>query len=40
MQVTGKAGDHQVLGAERALVQAGGGWANLRGVAAVGAEKR
>ncbi|TFB77317.1 propanoyl-CoA acyltransferase [Cryobacterium glaciale] len=40
MQVTGKAGDHQVVGAERALVQAGGGWANLRGVAAVGAEKR
>ncbi|MBO1901415.1 thiolase domain-containing protein [Leucobacter weissii] len=40
MQVTGKAGAHQVEGAERALVQAGGGWANLRGVAVVGAEKR
>lgn len=39
MQVTGKAGAHQVEGAERALVQAGGGWANLRGVAVVGAEK-
>lgn len=39
MQVTGKAGDHQVQGAQRALVQAGGGWANLRGVAVVGAEK-
>lgn len=39
MQVTGKAGEHQVAGAERALVQAGGGWANLRGVAVVGAEK-
>jgi acetyl-CoA C-acetyltransferase len=40
MQVTGKAGSHQVPGAQRALVQAGGGWANLRGVAVVGAEKR
>jgi acetyl-CoA C-acetyltransferase len=39
MQVTGKAGAHQVKGASRALVQAGGGWANLRGVAVVGAEK-
>jgi acetyl-CoA C-acetyltransferase len=39
MQVTGKAGAHQVPGAARALVQAGGGWANLRGVAVVGAEK-
>jgi len=39
MQVTGKAGDHQVAGASRALVQAGGGWANLRGVAVVGADK-
>ena len=37
MQVTGKAGAHQVDGAELALVQAGGGWANLRGVAVVGA---
>lgn len=40
MQVTGKAGAHQVDGAQRALVQAGGGWANLRGVAVVGSEKR
>jgi acetyl-CoA C-acetyltransferase len=40
MQVTGKAGAHQVAGAERALVQAGGGWANLRGVAVLGAERR
>jgi acetyl-CoA C-acetyltransferase len=38
-QVTGKAGDYQVAGAETALVQAGGGWANLRGVAVVGADK-
>ena len=40
MQVTGKAGGHQVPGASKALVQAGGGWANLRGVAVVGSEKR
>jgi acetyl-CoA C-acetyltransferase len=39
MQVTGKAGAHQVDGAELALVQAGGGWANLRGVAVVGSSK-
>lgn len=39
MQVTGKAGEHQVPGAELAVAQAGGGWANLRGVAVVGAEK-
>ena len=39
MQVTGKAGAHQVQGAELALVQAGGGWANLRGVAVVGSSK-
>lgn len=39
MQVTGKAGDHQVKDAQRAVVQAGGGWANLRGVAVLGAEK-
>lgn len=39
MQVTGKAGDHQVADAELALVQAGGGWANLRGVAVVSAER-
>jgi acetyl-CoA C-acetyltransferase len=40
MQVTGKAGQHQVPDASLALVQAGGGWANLRGVAVVGAERR
>ena len=40
MQVTDKAGDHQVPNASRALVQAGGGWANLRGVAVVGSERR
>jgi acetyl-CoA C-acetyltransferase len=40
MQVTGKAGAHQVPGASLALTQAGGGWANLRGVAVVGAEKK
>ncbi|MEO3856481.1 thiolase domain-containing protein [Acrocarpospora sp. B8E8] len=40
MQVTGKAGRHQVPGASLALVQAGGGWANLRGVAVVSSEKR
>ncbi|GAA1010525.1 putative lipid carrier protein or keto acyl-COA thiolase [Acrocarpospora pleiomorpha] len=40
MQVTGKAGMHQVPGASLALVQAGGGWANLRGVAVVSSEKR
>ncbi|QEC46497.1 propanoyl-CoA acyltransferase [Baekduia soli] len=39
LQVTGKAGDHQVPGARLGLVQSGGGWANLRGVAVVGAEK-
>ena len=39
MQVTGKAGEHQVPGAELAVAQAGGGWANLRGVAVVAAEK-
>ena len=39
MQVTGKAGAYQVPEAELALVQAGGGLANLRGVAVVGAEK-
>lgn len=39
MQVTGKAGAHQVPRAELAVAQAGGGWANLRGVAVVGAEK-
>ena len=39
MQVTGKAGKHQIENAELALVQAGGGWANLRGVAVVGSSK-
>lgn len=39
MQVTGKAGAHQIPDAELALVQAGGGWANLRGVAVVGSSK-
>jgi acetyl-CoA C-acetyltransferase len=38
-QVTGKAGEHQVPDARLALVQSGGGWANLRGVAVVGAER-
>jgi len=36
-QVMGKAGDMQIPGAKLALAQAGGGWANLRGVAVVGA---
>ncbi len=36
-QVTGRAGDHQVEGAKTALVQSGGGWANLRGVAVLSA---
>ncbi|NNM74134.1 thiolase C-terminal domain-containing protein [Enterovirga aerilata] len=36
-QVMGKAGDHQVPNAKLALAQAGGGWANLRGVAVVSA---
>ncbi len=39
LQVTEKAGERQVPGARTALVQAGGGWANLRGVAVVGADK-
>jgi acetyl-CoA C-acetyltransferase len=39
LQVTGKAGDRQVPDARTALVQAGGGWANLRGVAVVGADR-
>jgi acetyl-CoA C-acetyltransferase len=39
MQVTGRAGDHGVPGASLAVVQAGGGWANLRGVAVVGASR-
>jgi acetyl-CoA C-acetyltransferase len=36
-QVTGRAGDHQIEGAKRALVQSGGGWANLRGAAVLDA---
>lgn len=39
LQVTGKAGERQVEGARTALVQAGGGWANLRGVAVIGADR-
>jgi acetyl-CoA C-acetyltransferase len=39
MQVTGKAGGHQVPGAQLGVAQAGGGWANLRGIAVVSAEK-
>jgi acetyl-CoA C-acetyltransferase len=39
MQVTGKAGEHQIPGAATAVAQAGGGWANLRGVAVLGAER-
>lgn len=39
LQVTDKAGERQVDGARTALVQAGGGWANLRGVAVVAAER-
>jgi acetyl-CoA C-acetyltransferase len=39
LQVTGKAGDRQIDGARTALIQAGGGWANLRGVGVVGAER-
>jgi acetyl-CoA C-acetyltransferase len=38
-QVTAKAGDCQIPDAKLALVQSGGGWANLRGVAVVGAER-
>jgi len=38
LQVTGKAGDRQVENARTAVVQAGGGWANLRGVAVVAAD--
>jgi acetyl-CoA C-acetyltransferase len=37
-QIQGKAGDHQIDGARLAVVQSGGGWANLRGVSVVGAE--
>lgn len=38
-QVRGQSGDHQIHGAKWGLMQAGGGWANLRGVAAVSSEK-
>lgn len=38
MQVTGKAGDHQIPGARLAAAQTGGGWANLRGLAVVSAD--
>lgn len=38
MQVTGKAGDHQIQGARIAGAQTGGGWANLRGFAVVAAD--
>lgn len=34
-QVRGRAGGHQIDGARTGLMQAGGGWANLRGVAVV-----
>lgn len=36
-QVMGKAGDVQIPGAKLALAQAGGGWANLRGLAVLSA---
>jgi acetyl-CoA C-acetyltransferase len=35
MQVSGKAGEHQIQGARLAAAQTGGGWANLRGLAVV-----
>ena len=38
-QVRGKAGAYQIEGAKVGLSQAGGGWANLRGVAVVSSEK-
>lgn len=38
-QVRGRAGEHQIDGAQVGLMQAGGGWANLRGVAAVSSKK-
>jgi acetyl-CoA C-acetyltransferase len=38
-QVRGRAGAHQVPDARVGLMQAGGGWANLRGVAVVSSEK-
>jgi acetyl-CoA C-acetyltransferase len=39
LQVTGRAGERQIPDARTALVQAGGGWANLRGVAVVSADQ-
>jgi acetyl-CoA C-acetyltransferase len=38
MQVTGKAGEHQIAGAKLAAAQTGGGWANLRGLAVVSSD--
>ena len=38
MQVTGKAGEHQIAGARLAAAQTGGGWANLRGLAVVSSD--
>ena len=38
MQVTGKAGEHQIAGARIAAAQTGGGWANLRGLAVVSSD--
>lgn len=38
-QVRGRAGAHQIPGAKVGLSQAGGGWANLRGVAVVSSSK-
>ncbi|MEU6643582.1 thiolase domain-containing protein [Saccharomonospora sp. NPDC046836] len=38
-QVRGRAGDYQIPGAKVGLMQAGGGWANLRGVAVVSSTK-
>ena len=38
-QVRGRAGDYQIPDARVGLMQAGGGWANLRGVAVVSSEK-
>ena len=38
-QVRGRAGEHQIPGAKVGMAQAGGGWANLRGVTVVRASK-
>ncbi len=38
-QVRGRAGEHQIPGAKVGMAQAGGGWANLRGVTVVSASK-